>query len=100
MSRNWYLSQNADVRESGIQAFLHFIKYGRKELRNWWEPRWFKKALGSSGWVWSTSKYFFDLHKIDHSHLKQNYKEIYIYRPGLYKEEIKKMKSTTTKSFL
>ena len=92
MSKTWYLTQNPDVKESGIPALMHFMKYGRNELRIWQEPTWFRKAFGLNGWVRSTSNYFFNLEKIDDKNFTRSYKEIVIYRPGLYKKEIKKIK--------
>ena len=99
MSKTWYLRQNPDVRESGIPAFLHFIKYGRKELRNWKEPKWFRSAFGLNGWVQRTSKYFFTHEIIDKKYLNKNYKEIGIYRPGSYNKEIKIIKSEILDSY-
>jgi hypothetical protein len=92
LSKTWYLTQNPDVKESGIPAFMHFMKYGRNESRFWREPTWFRKAFGSNGWVRSSSNYFFNLEIIDYRNFARNYKEILIYRPGLYKKEIKKIK--------
>ena len=92
MSKTWYLTQYPDVKESGIPAFMHFMKYGRNESRFWREPTWFRKAFGSKGWVRSSSNYFFNLEKIDYRNFARNYKEILIYRPCLYKKEIKKIK--------
>jgi hypothetical protein len=98
MSRDWYLSQNPDVRESGLRAFFHYVKYGRTEFRNWQEPKWFSKAFGTQGWVWDVSKFFLILENIDEQIAKQNYREILIYRYGVYKDEIKKIRRELLKS--
>jgi hypothetical protein len=95
MSRTWYFIQNPDVKQAEIPAFLHFIKYGRKELRNWQEPKWFRGALGPHGWIRRNSRYFFLQEKISEESLTQNYREISIYRPGVYNREIKIMKSAS-----
>jgi hypothetical protein len=98
MSKGWYLSQNPDVRESGLRAFSHYAKYGRKEFRSWQEPKWFSKAFGLKGWVWDTSKFFLSLENFDEQKAKQNYKEILIYRFGVYKDAIKKIRRELLKS--
>jgi hypothetical protein len=93
MSKAWYLEQNSDVKVSNINALFHYFKYGRKEYRKWKEPRWFYKALGKNGWIWVTSEYFLSLGNINEQTTIQNYREIVIYRPGVYKKEIKRMRS-------
>ncbi len=92
MSKNWYLSQNQDVLQSNIKPLWHFIKYGKKELRLWNQPKWFARAFKLNGWVWRNSDYFFSLKLIDKLEMMHEYQEIKIYRPGVYKSAIKMLK--------
>jgi hypothetical protein len=93
MSKNWYLTQNQDVLNSSINPLWHFIKYGRKELRLWNQPRWFSKAFKKNGWVWQNSNYFFSLGLIDQQLMMKEYKVIKVYRLGVYKKIITELKS-------
>jgi hypothetical protein len=98
MSKAWYLGQNPDVKDSNIRALFHFFKYGRKEYRKWKEPRWFYKALGKNGWIWAKSEYFLSLGNVSEQSTRQNYKEIKIYRPGVYEKEVKRMRRKSLNS--
>jgi hypothetical protein len=55
MGKVWYLMQNSDVKNSLLNPFVHYLKYGIREGRTWREPKWFKKALNSHGWVWKNN---------------------------------------------
>ena len=93
MSKKWYLSQNHDVMKSNMNPLWHFIRYGRKELRLWRKPKWFVKAFRFNGWVWKNSDIFFELTGINKQLVLKEYNNIKIYRRGVYKNEIKAMKS-------
>jgi|LakMenE18May11ns_1017448.scaffolds.fasta_scaffold8638904_2 hypothetical protein len=97
MSKKWYLSQNHDVMKSNMNPLWHFIRYGRKELRLWKQPKWFVEAFSLKGWVWENSDIFFGLTRMDKQLLFKEYNNIKIYRPGVYKNEIKAMKSKSSK---
>jgi hypothetical protein len=47
----WYLSNNIDVRISGLDPFEHYVKYGKSENRLPSMPKWFFDSLSSDGWV-------------------------------------------------
>jgi hypothetical protein len=95
MSKKWYLSQNQDVMESNINPLWHFIRYGRKELRLWKQPKWYGKAFRLTGWVWRDSDIFFGLTRIDKQLTIKEFNNIKIYRSGVYKNKIKAMKSNS-----
>lgn len=47
----WYLSNNADVRDSGIDPLKHYLNYGKLENRHPTMPKWFSESLSEKGWV-------------------------------------------------
>jgi hypothetical protein len=48
----WYLLNNYDVFQSGIDPLEHYSLYGKAENRNPVIPSWFSEAIGKNGWVY------------------------------------------------
>ncbi len=98
MSRLWYLSQNEDVAISQMNPLWHYLKYGRKELRTWREPLWFKKAFSKTGWVWNEIPKISSDATFLNQPTKNNCQKIAIHRIGNYSEYINALKVDELKS--
>lgn len=92
MSKNWYLNQNSDVKNSNLNPYLHYFRYGRFESRTWFKPRWFQNALGGRGWVWQENPDVLEILNLDIKEIKTNYELINIYRIGDYSKRIRSLK--------
>jgi hypothetical protein len=92
MGKSWYLKQNFDVRQSGVNPVKHFLEYGYREGRKWSEPNWFRRAFKKSGWIWKTQIMVLDEILINVQAQQKNYKKIRIERLGNYSNQVKELK--------
>ena len=98
MGKVWYLMQNSDVKNSLMNPFVHYLKYGIREGRTWREPKWCKKALNSHGWVWKNNSQVLTQIDIQVEKSKYEYRNIKILRVGKYSKEIRKLRKAYVKS--
>lgn len=93
ISKSWYLHQNPDVKASGIKPLSHYLKYGRYELRTWFQPNWFRSAFKKNGWIWNENLTTLNYVVKNPEIQIKNYQGIKIHRIGIYSQKISNLRT-------